>query len=74
MNVMNKFAAQQLSKKQMNEVKGGASGNCAFMIPATATHAAFVMEGVSKDTALSSISGHSGARWCCDSCSSASWL
>lgn len=34
---------------------------------------AIVLRGVSKDYALSTISGVSGAKWCCDSCGSASW-
>ncbi|MEG2370177.1 MAG: hypothetical protein RSB23_03330 [Alistipes sp.] len=33
-----------------------------------------ILEGTSKDTALSTIAGIPGARWCCDSCGSASWL
>lgn len=33
-----------------------------------------IMEGTSKDTALATIAGIPGARWCCDSCDSASWL
>lgn len=33
-----------------------------------------IIEGTSKDTALATIAGISGARWCCDSCGSASWL
>lgn len=74
MKTMKNFAAQQLTKKQMNEVKGGVSGTCAFIVPGTNGKPDFIMEGVSKDIALMSIQGHSGARWCCDSCQDASWL
>lgn len=74
MTNLQKFAAQRLTKNQMNNIKGGGmSGTCAFMIP-NGDNEPFVMEGVSKEVALSSINGHPGARWCCDSCSGASWL
>lgn len=33
----------------------------------------YVWRGVNKDTALAMTNGLPGARWCCDSCSSASW-
>ncbi|WP_315579123.1 hypothetical protein [Hoylesella oralis] len=32
-----------------------------------------IIRGVNKETALAMIDGQSGAKWCCDSCGSASW-
>ena len=34
---------------------------------------AIIYRGVSKDFALAITQGVSGAKWCCDSCSQASW-
>lgn len=33
-----------------------------------------VLKSLSKKDALNAIQGVAGARWCCDSCGSASWL
>lgn len=33
-----------------------------------------VLKSLSKEDALNAIQGVAGARWCCDSCGSASWL
>ena len=33
-----------------------------------------IFMGVSKEEALGEVAGIRGAKWCCDSCGSASWL
>lgn len=48
-----------------------ANGSCDL---ARGNDTAMIIEGTSKDTALATIAGIPGARWCCDSCDKASWL
>lgn len=48
-----------------------ANGDCEV---ARGDDKSMIIEGTSKDTALATIAGIPGARWCCDSCGSASWL
>lgn len=82
--ILNLNGVTALNKKQQNVINGG--GTCAFYLPAGSfTQEQFgdytlditcpcTKTGVSKSEALAAVSGVSGAKWCCDSCSSASWL
>jgi natural product precursor len=79
-----------LSHEQMNFFKGGvATGTCSVYIPKQTANlyvdnagaiqynsntGEIKIHGVSKESALTMIAGQAGARWCCDSCSSASWM
>ena len=79
--------ARILSKAAQKELKGGV-GTCGAYLPAgekskQTVHVtgkeyefksgAQILRGVSKSEALALVSGVSGAHWCCDSCSEASW-
>ncbi len=69
-----------LSKTEQKSVTGGGvqSGSCAAIIPCTipgrhddTCGGGDLVFDVSKEEALSHVSN--GGRWCCESCSSASW-
>ena len=67
-SILNLEGVEVLSKKQMKTVEG--SGTCAYT-----DGDGLVRTGISKATATSlmAMSGP-GARWCCQSCNTASWL
>ncbi len=65
--------ATKLTKSQMKHVKGG-TGTCAFIakdVFGEGQH--FIGLNVDRGTA-ERIARETGGRWCCDSCSDASWL
>jgi len=82
--ILNLDGVSILDKNQQTDVKGG-GGTCAYYLPSGSVSTEFmggnlelgcpcVATGVSKDDALGAISGIEGAKWCCDSCNTASWL
>ncbi len=77
-----------LTNEELKKIVGGV-GTCAAYIPssytgggtsgtytgtnATSSNGDLTMYGVSYTDAINMTNGISGAKWCCDSCSSASW-
>ncbi len=52
----------------------GSGGTCAYYLPhGSGSGGPIATYNVSKGEACTMINGVSGAHWCCDSCSSASW-
>lgn len=69
-NFLNLEGVKKLSKKELGFFNGGScSGTCAFQGGNGYTGIA----GVCKEWAIAG-SAATGGHWCCDSCSSASWL
>jgi len=80
-NILNLNGVSVLNKASQKAILGG-SGTCGY----TATYYdpngnsyTHTVYGVSQDEALWQVgvalhNGYDNARWCCDSCSSASWL
>lgn len=79
---------EKLDKSEMKMIVGGFGGTCGVYLPngatqdiggpdgidyssATGSSSGLVVRGLSKEDALSLVS--EGGRWCCDSCSTASW-
>ena len=61
-----------LTREELKSITGGdlgGSGKPAY----EAFNGYTIIRGVNKETALAMINGQSGAKWCCDSCGSASW-
>ncbi|MEM6814919.1 MAG: hypothetical protein AAF600_11050 [Bacteroidota bacterium] len=87
-NILNIDGVELLSRDQQKTIKGSL-GTCGAYLPSGSQPAqdmiisgesfshnadgSEVWRGISKDEAMALIEGNSGARWCCDSCSSASW-
>ncbi|MEG1586766.1 MAG: hypothetical protein RR346_07815 [Bacteroidales bacterium] len=55
MNALQNFAAQQLSKKQMNEVKGGAYFNCKISWDGGKTWTSGLVEATTADHAAAEV-------------------
>lgn len=62
-----------LTKKQMQEIKGGRVGTCAAYMPnGNASGGPVATYNVTKEEAQG-MANVPGGHWCCDSCGSASW-
>ncbi len=84
-SILNLEGVSILSKKQQKTFLGGmmAEGTCGYHYVSWTTNwiddmAVMVVNpvtvyGVSKDEAIA-IAGANGGNWCCDSCSTASWI
>ena len=85
-NILNLEGVSLLDKKQQKFIEGGDTGSCGYTLVSYTLSPnggidtyRWTVYGVSKEQALQEVAngfslGHDEARWCCDSCNTASWL
>ena len=67
-SILNLEGVEVLSKKQMKNASGS-EGGCAWR-----HHSGFIMHDISLSQVNDLRDTYGGGRWCCKSCSTASWL
>ncbi len=73
-SILSLAGAHKLSVEEQKNVLGGLRTDCAYYMPTgNASGGPVVTYNVSMADAQSGAAGFEGGRWCCDSCSEASW-
>lgn len=75
-NILNVEGVVALNKEQQKSVFGGlaaAGGSCAVMMQ-NGDGEILVVQGLSLSQVTAAGGNGGGNRWCCDSCSTASWI
>jgi hypothetical protein len=72
-SILNLEGVQVLSRNEQKNVNGG-TGTCAYILGRSGDGEPIGMTNVSYAEAMSAINSNGGGRYCCASCSTASWI